>query len=90
MAHLGRDRHPHGPTSCCWWSRPPRWPRAASSREISVAAEDSLRIVPVVIETAPISVGLKYDLAGVQHVSFVDRPFEDGMADLAGGPDRDR
>ncbi len=51
-------------------------------REISVAAEDSLRIVPVVIETAPISVGLKYDLAGVQHVSFVDRPFEDGMADL--------
>ena len=52
-------------------------------REISVAAEDSLRIVPVVIETAPISVGLKYDLAGVQHVSFVDRPFEDGMADLA-------
>jgi TIR domain len=52
-------------------------------REISVAAEDSLRIVPVVIEPAPISVGLKYDLAGVQHVSFVDRPFEDGMADLA-------
>ena len=52
-------------------------------REISVAAEDSLRIVPVVIETAPISVGLKYDLAGVQHVSFVDRPFEEGMADLA-------
>ncbi|MET0662051.1 MAG: toll/interleukin-1 receptor domain-containing protein [Ilumatobacteraceae bacterium] len=51
-------------------------------REISVAAEDSLRIVPVVIEAAPISVGLKYDLAGVQHVSFVDRPFEDGMADL--------
>lgn len=51
-------------------------------REISVAAEDSLRIVPVVIEAAPISVGLKYDLAGVQHVSFVDRPFEEGMADL--------
>ena len=51
-------------------------------REISVAAEDSLRIVPVVIETAPISVGLQYDLAGVQRVSFVDRPFDDGMADL--------
>jgi TIR domain len=51
-------------------------------REISVAAEESLRIVPVVIETAPISVGLQYDLAGVQRVSFVDRPFEDAMADL--------
>ncbi len=51
-------------------------------REISVAAEDSLRILPVVVEEAPISVGLKYDLAGVQHVSFVGRPFEEGMADL--------
>ena len=51
-------------------------------REISVAAEESLRILPVVIEAAPISVGLKYDLAGVQHVSFVDRPFAEGMADL--------
>ena len=51
-------------------------------REISVAAENSLRIVPVVIEDVPISVGLQYDLAGVQRVSFVDRSFDEGMADL--------
>lgn len=51
-------------------------------REITVAAEEDRRIVPVVIEPAEIPVGLLYDLAGVQRVSFVGRSFEDAMSAL--------
>lgn len=51
-------------------------------REVTVAAEQDRPIVPAVVETADVPVGLLYDLAGVQRVSFVDRPFDDAIVDL--------
>lgn len=51
-------------------------------REITVAAEEHRRILPVVIEAADVSIGLRYDLAGVHRVGFVDRAFDDAMAEL--------
>ena len=51
-------------------------------REITVAAEEDRRIIPVEIEPAEVPVGLLYDLAGVQRTTFVDRSFDDGVADL--------
>lgn len=56
-------------------------------REITVAAEEHRRILPVEIEAADVSVGLRYDLAGVQRVSFVDRAFDDAMGELVAAID---
>jgi hypothetical protein len=55
---------------------------ASVEREITVAAEEKRRIIPVEIEQAEIAVGLQYDLAGIQRTTFVDRSFDDGVADL--------
>ena len=51
-------------------------------REVTLAAEEDRRIIPVEIEPADVAVGLQYDLAGIQRITFVDRPFDDGVADL--------
>jgi hypothetical protein len=51
-------------------------------REITLAAEEDRRIIPVEIEPADVAVGLQYDLAGIQRITFVDRPLDDGVADL--------
>jgi hypothetical protein len=51
-------------------------------REVTVAAQEGRRIVPVLLEPAPLSDSIGYELAGVQHVSFADRPFEEAVAEL--------
>src|SRR5262245_41261055 len=51
-------------------------------REVTVAAEVGRRIVPVELERAELSSGLQYELAGVQNVSFVGRPFDEAAARL--------
>jgi TIR domain len=51
-------------------------------REVAVAAQEGRRIVPIVLTPAPMADGIGYELAGIQQVTFVDRPFDDAVADL--------
>jgi hypothetical protein len=51
-------------------------------REITVAADEDRPIVPIVLEPAELTDGIRYELAGVQQVSFIDRPFEEAAAEL--------
>ena len=58
-------------------------PRSMASanveREITVAREHHKRVVPAVLEPAPLPQGLEYDLAGVQQVAL-ERGDADGSA----------
>ena len=61
------------------------WASMASKnveREITVAAEVHRRIVPVVIEAAPLPAGLQYELAGVQQVIAMGRLLDKVVDDL--------
>jgi len=51
-------------------------------REMAVAGQEDRRIVPIALEPAELADGIGYDLAGVQQVSFVGRPFADAADDL--------
>jgi hypothetical protein len=61
-------------------------PRSMASdevaREIAVAAHEERRIVPVMLEEAALPDSIGYELLGVQHVSFADRPFGESVAHL--------
>jgi len=61
-------------------------PRSMASpnveREVTVAAEESRRIVPVVLEHAEMTGSILFVLAGAQQISFAGRPFEVAMQDL--------
>jgi hypothetical protein len=59
-------------------------------REVTVAAQEGRRIVPVLLEAAPLSDSIGYELAGVQHVSFADRPFAEAVPDLRSALASDR
>lgn len=52
------------------------------AREVTVAAQESRRIVPLILEHVALSDAIGYELAGVQHVSFADRRFGEAVADL--------
>jgi TIR domain len=62
-------------------------PRSMASenveREVTVAAEHDRRVVPVVFEPASLPAALQYELAGIEFVSFEDRPFTDAVEELA-------
>jgi hypothetical protein len=49
---------------------PPSMASANVEREITVAREHHMRVVPAVLEPAPLRQGLEYDLAGVQQVAL--------------------
>ena len=55
-------------------------PRSMASpdveREITVAAEEQRRILPVVLEHADLTGSIHYELAGVQRISFEGVPFD--------------
>jgi hypothetical protein len=51
-------------------------------REITVASEVHRRIVPVVLEAAPMPAALQYDLAGVQQINATGRPLDEFVDDL--------
>jgi len=61
-------------------------PRSMASpnveREVTVAAEETRRIVPVVLEAADMTGSILFVLAGTQQISFVGRPFAVAMEDL--------
>src|SRR4029078_3006906 len=61
-------------------------PRSMASpnveREVTVAAEETRRIVPLVLERADMTGSILFVLAGAQQISFAGRPFELAMADL--------
>jgi hypothetical protein len=61
-------------------------PRSMAStdveREITVAAEEQRRILPVVLEHADLTGSIRYELAGVQHISFEGQPFDDAASKL--------
>jgi hypothetical protein len=61
-------------------------PRSMASpnveREVTVAAEETRRIVPLVLERADMTGSILFVLAGAQQISFVGRPFDVAMADL--------
>jgi hypothetical protein len=49
---------------------------------ITLAAEQSRRIVPLVLEKAEMTGNIRFELAGVQQLSFTGRPFDAAMAEL--------
>ena len=51
-------------------------------REITVAAEEARRIVPLVLEPAEMTGSILFELAGTQQVSFANRDFDIAMEDL--------
>jgi hypothetical protein len=61
-------------------------PRSMASndveREITVAAEEQRRILPVVLEHADLTGSIRYELAGVQHISFEGQPFDGAASKL--------
>ncbi len=58
---------------------PPSMESANVEREITVALEHRMRVVPAVLEPAPLRQGLEYDLAGLQQVTL-ERGDPDGSA----------
>jgi hypothetical protein len=61
---------------------PPSMASASVAREVTVAAEEKRRIVPVVLERAELTGSIRYELAGVQHILFEGQPFEEASARL--------
>src|SRR4051794_36694820 len=61
-------------------------PRSMTSpnveREITVAAEEARRIVPLVLEPAEMTGSILFELAGTQQISFANRDFDVAMEDL--------
>src|SRR4029078_10094636 len=61
-------------------------PRSMASpnveREVTVAAEESRRIVPLVLEPAEMTGSILFELAGTQQISFANREFDIAMQDL--------
>ena len=61
-------------------------PRSMASndveREITVAAEEQRRILPVVLEHADLTGNIRYELAGVQHILFEGQPFDAAASKL--------
>jgi len=51
-------------------------------REVTLAAEEERRIVPVAFERAELTGGIQYELAGVHHISFVEMSFQDAATRL--------
>ena len=52
-------------------------------RELSVAADNSKRVVPIVYQQTELPDGFQYDLAGVQHIDFTTTEFNEGVRRLA-------
>src|SRR4051794_8170367 len=61
-------------------------PRSMTSpnveREVTVAAEESRRIVPLVLEPADMTGSILFELAGAQQISFAGRDFTVAMEEL--------
>ena len=54
----------------------------AVERELTIAAEMERRIIPILHRTCVLSDGLMFELAGLQRTDFVDRAYEDALAEL--------
>jgi hypothetical protein len=52
-------------------------------RELSVAAENRKRVIPIVFQECALPDGFQYELAGLQHIDFSQLPFDDGVRQLA-------
>jgi hypothetical protein len=72
-------------------------PRSMASeyvaREVTLAAEEKRRIVPLLLEPAAMSGNIRFELAGVQQISFDGVPFESAiekLRDILGGLDQQR
>jgi hypothetical protein len=59
-------------------------------RELSVAADNSKRVVPILFQECELPDGFQYDLAGVQHIDFTKLEFTEGVRQLGAylGPAR--
>jgi TIR domain len=51
-------------------------------REVNLAAEVKRRILPIVLAPAEMTGSIAFELAGVQELSFVGRPFDDALDEL--------
>jgi hypothetical protein len=54
------------------------------AREIAVAAEQHRRIIPVVVRAADMTGNAAFEIAGLQQISFEERPFEEAFDQLSG------
>lgn len=54
----------------------------AVERELTIAAEVSRRIIPIVHRACELSDGLMFELAGLQRTDFVEQPYEIALNDL--------
>jgi TIR domain len=52
-------------------------------RELSVAADNAKRVIPVMYQECELPDGFQYDLAGVQRIDFTKADFEDGVQQLS-------
>jgi hypothetical protein len=55
---------------------------AAVERELTIAAEVSRRIIPIVHRACQLSDGLMFELAGLQRTDFVEQPYEIALDNL--------
>jgi hypothetical protein len=54
------------------------------AREVAVAAEEHRRIVPVVVRPVEMTGNVGFEIAGLQQISFADRPFDEAFDQLSG------
>ncbi len=52
-------------------------------RELSVAADNGKRVIPVIYQECELPDGFQYDLAGVQHIDFTNADYKDGVRQLS-------
>jgi TIR domain len=52
-------------------------------RELSVAADNAKRVIPVIYQECELPDGFQYDLAGVQRIDFSKGDFKDGVRQLS-------
>ena len=51
-------------------------------REITIAADERKRLVPIVHQPCELTAGFTYELAGIQHVDFSTQPFDEALHEL--------
>ena len=51
-------------------------------RELSVAAENKKRVIPLLYQPCILPDGFQYELAGLQHIDFVNFPYKEALTEL--------